>query len=301
MAKWKESSSTVRVSNSYESTSHAKWSNQPNYPRADQTNKTEKSKPKDSRRKLEECLHSVLSDFNGSIPKTREKTNRVMKLIEKYCRFRSTPKSASTSSNATKPVSSAKSASAGKSVTVTKPSKSPSKPKQATKLLASSKSLNVTTSSKAAGPINKPKLPKISKLATTNDSLAVAKAKPRSNSPAKGKGKRGVKQAFDVQKELQRLADSDGFVTSYPSRYKRVPQPVDRFSVSLYDENRARRSTRRSLSIVSRCQSADSRQSKQINMADETPKKKKKKQVEKEMVFNVEQQKTVSETTSTIG
>lgn len=153
MAKWKESSSTVRVSNSYESTSHAKWSNQPNYPRADQTNKTEKSKPKDSRRKLEECLHSVLSDFNGSIPKTREKTNRVMKLIEKYCRFRSTSKSASKSFDATKPVSSAKLASAGKSATVTKPPKSAPKPTQETKLLASSKSPNVATSSKAAGPV----------------------------------------------------------------------------------------------------------------------------------------------------
>lgn len=285
MANWMETSSSVRASNSYESTSHARWRTQSNGSRADRTHKTEKNKPKDTRQKLEESLWSVLGEFNAPILKTREKTKKVMKLVERYCRFRShvsnsssgmkatsTPKSTSKSSSATKSFSSSKSPS------VASPTKSASKPKHATKLLASSKSPDRTPTYK------------IPKMATTNGSPAAGKSKS-CPSPSKTKYNHEDKFVAELKNELQRLADSEGFVTTYPSRYKRVPKPVDRFTVTVHDKNRARRCARRSTSR---------RQSNQTDVIEATPKKKEK-PAEDERIFEVQQQKTISETTSTIG
>lgn len=286
MGDWIKFSSTVRASNSFESISRSNLST--NRSHADRSHNSGKSKSKETRRKLEERLHSVLSEFNGSISKTREKTQKVMKLIEKYCRFRShvstsshetkatsTPKSAGALSNATKPSNSTTSTSAGKSSSVTKPTKSAPTQKHATKLLAPSKSPDVGTQCNAMVPFNASKPPEISK------------AKPHVRTPAKNTSN----TLAELRLELQRLADSDGFVPLYPSRYKRQPKPVERFSITQYDENRARRSSRASV---------HRRQSHYVDEADVTPKKKEK-PTENRMVIKLQQLKTVSETTSTTG
>lgn len=284
MAKWSESKSTVRASHSYESSSRAKWSTKSNSSRGTPTNK-EKEKDeevKKMRKRLERSLWSALDDFNpkATIIKTCDTTQKLMKLVEKYCRFRShvstpshaikssTPKptSASKSSDATKSSSTAKSSSA------TKPSKDASKPTIAPKSFVFLKSPDATKSSSAA------KSPYAAKSSTVTNSFAVAKSKPSSSTPKRDAVKHSDDSIEEVKNELKRLCDSAGFVPLYPTRYKRVPKPIERFAVNLYDEPRARRSTRR-------------HQSNEMDVAVEMPKKKTKVD-ENKTVYEMQQRQT---------
>lgn len=298
MANWTVSKSMVLTTKSYESTSHAEWTTQ------SKTTKVEEKHPKNLSREFEESLWSILCEFNAPIPKTTRAMKKVMKLVEKYCRFRShvsKPSHATKVTSTPKPTSKSKSSGATKSFDTaksfngTKPSKPASKQMNAPKSLSFSKFPDATKPSTALCPFGTPNLLIPAKASSTiKNSLAVVKPNFHTSTPATAKHEDSL--VAELRKELQRLQDSDGFVPVYPSRYKRVPKPVERFTVTS-DKKRARRSSRRS---------SDRRQSDRFEETDnETPKKKQKqkkmKAVDNESVCEVQQHQTVTQTTSTIG
>lgn len=296
MANRMETKSKVRTSNSYESSSHARWSTQSNCSGRSQIEKDKSEDHKKMRMRLEKSLWSLLDDFNpkASINKTHDTAQEVMKLVEKFCRFRSQPKSshatkakpttlkqasASKSSAASKSSNATKSSSTAKSSIATKLFENASKRMNAPKSFASSKLPGAAKSFSTVKSCGAEKSSNAAESSITANSFTVAKSKPSSIA---------AREVVEVKNELKRLSDSDGFVTLFPSQYKRVPKPVQRFAVNLYDEKRARRSNH-------------PYQSNETDLAVADTPKKKANVDENKTVFEVQQHQTISQTTSTIG
>lgn len=253
-----------------------------------------------SRKKLEKSLWLVLNDFypKSSILQTHNATKGIIKSVERYCRYRHTT---SKSSHATKPKPSTPK---DQLVGFSKPVKSSNgaKSSSANKSSCTSKSYNVvqtstveksfsttvTTSAakstSAKTSFTAQKSSTTSKSHTSVKSSSAVNAKPNSSSTQRNAIKH---QETELEKELKRLADSDGFVTSYPLRYKRVPKPVERFSLTQNEKKRTRQAVAR-------------RQDKKIDEVDK-PTNKKCKITEDKAVYKVQQHQTFSKTTSTIG
>lgn len=303
MAKWMEYKSALRASNSYESSSsQARWSTQSNCSNRGSAKKDKGEDVKKMRIRMEQSLWSLLDDFNpdASVRTTHDTVRQVMKLVDKYCRFKSHPSksSHSTKSSTSKPMSSpkplgilklintTKSSGTAKSYSATKSSKDVhAKPFIIPRSFNFSKSPDVAKPSKAVQ-----KSSKVSKTSKPENSLAVVKPKPSYTLVREDSGSSIDKSVEEARNELKRLADSDGFVTLFPAQYKRVPKPVQRFEIDAYEEKREKKPRR--------CNRRH--QSNETNESAETPKKKPTVNQNK-TVYAVQQQRTFSQTTSTIG
>lgn len=275
MANWVKSS----AHKSHGSSSYAKSSSQSDDSFVSRTH---------SRDNLKRRLVSVLDKFNSkaSLSKIHDTATKIVDLVEKHCRY----KSHNSQSQQATETSKSKSMKASKSHHASESSgiKSSSKVASAAKSVTTSKSFKETPNSSTVTTFSSTtKLSNAEKSFSSTKLMNIKKSKPDARTTQKALAKKS-KRSDELEKELKRLADSDGFVSKYPTGYKRVPKPVERFSIGIYDEQ-SRRSAR-----------LRRRKGENMDLIEEIPKKKAK-LADNQMVSQVQQHQVFSQTTSTTG
>lgn len=257
-----------RESNSEEASLSDSWSTQSI---SSSSTKKRKSISNDCNAELELNLWSMLGEFNpdASFKTTQKVAKGVIDLFKEYYPFES---------RVSKPPKTSKLQHGKKTSSIKNPPKASSKPTTAPKVMAGpSNPIDATRTSRAPqSPValeplidtdldweidpltnNEPSTshkPLTSTESSTVINLSAKKSRPSSSAAKSDTRIRSVhdNKPTKMERELKRLATSEGYIAMYASAYKRVPKPIERFEVVQYEEERSRRSSRATSRAVSR-------------------------------------------------